>query len=182
MEWGRLSVVRPIRFVAGSLCALVVAVAGSSPALAVPPEHQPSQPSGPGSLPAGIACAFPVSLDLVSGDQGQNITFFDHNGNVVRIVGTARPSVWQFTNLDTNVSYTITLPAGTEVVTPSANGTTTIAVDGGAIGFNAPTDSPPGPFSFVNIGRLVAVVDANGHTTSLTLSGKRTDLCAKVAP
>jgi hypothetical protein len=50
-----------------------------------------------------------------------------------------------------------------------------------AIGFNAPTDTPPGPFSFMNIGRLVLVIAPDGSGTITQLSGNTTDLCAAVA-
>jgi hypothetical protein len=150
--------------------------------MAVAPTRTPSTPAAPGVLPAGVACTFAVSLDLVSGDQGQNFTFFDRNGNVVRQQGTAAPSVWRFTNLDTGKAVTVQLPAGSERVTTSSDGTTTVVIRGGAIGFNAPTDSPPGPFSFMNVGHLVVTIDTNGNGTSLSLSGKRVDLCAAVAP
>jgi hypothetical protein len=50
----------------------------------MPPAKEPSQPSGFGEVGPNMACVFPVSIDLVSGDEGQNFTFFDHQGNVVR--------------------------------------------------------------------------------------------------
>lgn len=177
-----MSVVGRRRLIVASFVVLVTVFGFCSQALAVPPDHEPFPGAAPGALPAGIACAFAVSIDLVSGDQGQIITFFDHDGNVVRIVGTAKPSVWRITNLDTNASFTFDLPAGQEVVIPQADGSTLVAIHGGAIDFNAPTDVPPGPFTIENVGQTVLVVAADGHTASLNLNGKVTDLCAKVAP
>lgn len=55
----------------------------------------------------GVACAFPIPLHLIGGDQGQNLTFFDRNGNVVREMGTATHATWRITNLDTEKSNAI---------------------------------------------------------------------------
>jgi hypothetical protein len=118
----------------------------------------------------------------VSGDQGQFFTFFDRSGNVVRAMGTATHSTWQVTNLDTGKTFAVQLPAGLERLTTSSDGTTTVVINGGAIGFNAPTDTPPGPFSFANSGRLVLTVDTNGNTTLLSVKGTQVDLCAAVSP
>ena len=45
----------------------------------------------------------------------------DHNGNVVRLMNHAKPSVWFFTNLDSGASFTLKLPAGVDRITPSAD-------------------------------------------------------------
>ena len=148
----------------------------------MPPTREPSQPSGFGSVDAGVACAFPVTIDLISGDQGQNFTFFDHSGNVVREMGTARPSVWKITNDLTGASRTVNLPAGHATITESPDGTITVEISGGAIGFNTPTDVPPGPFAFTNVGRLVQVIAPDGTGTLKKLTGHQFDLCAAVAP
>jgi hypothetical protein len=109
------------------------------------------------------------------------VTFFDRAGNVVRQTDHARPSTWVFTNLDSGKSVTLQLPAGTLTITPLADGTTKIFINGSAIGFNAPTDTPPGPFSFMSNGHLVLVIASDGSGTITQLSGNTTDLCAAVA-
>jgi len=161
---------------------IAVGISAGSAAMAVPPTHEPSQPSGFGHLDAGIACAFPVDIDLVSGDQGQVITFFDHNGNVVRQMGTARPSVWKITNTNTGASRTVDLAAGHQTVTTLPDGTVHVEISGGAIGFQGPLDTPAGPFAFTNVGRLVVDIAPDGTGTLVKLTGKRFDLCAAVAP
>src|SRR6476660_2641404 len=116
-----------------SVAAAVIAIglfAGSG-AGAVPPVHEPSAPSGFGSVPAGQACAFAVDIELLSGDQGKIITFFDHDGNVTRVQGTARPSTWSITNTDTGKSYAFRLPAGEQTLTTLPDGTTHIEISGG---------------------------------------------------
>jgi hypothetical protein len=164
------------------VAACVAALIGSAiPAGAVPPEREPGGSVGFGEIPAGIACEFAVSIDLVSGGQGQRVAFFDRAGNLVRETDHARPSTFLFTNLDTGKSVALRLPGGTLTITPLADGTTKIVINGSAIGFNAPTDTPPGPFSFTSNGHLVLVVASDGNSTITQLSGNPTDLCAAVA-
>ena len=90
------------------------------------------------------------------------------------------PSTWVITNLDTGESASVRLPAGTGTITFAADSTTTVVITGGAIGFNAPTDTPPGPFSLTNVGRLQFVIAPDG-TGTLSLQGVQTDLCAAVS-
>ena len=157
----------------------------AAPAAAAGPIREPYGPSSAGgsvagTYAAGVACPFAVSFEIVSGGTGQQVTFFDGNGDVVRIFNRVSPSTWVVTNLDTGKSYSLRLPAGTGRITFAPAGTTTVVITGGAIGFNSPTDSPPGPFSLTNVGRLVFVIAPNG-TGTLSLRGQQTDLCAAVS-
>jgi hypothetical protein len=160
---------------------IAVGVSTGSAAMAVPPTHEPTAPTGIGVVPAGQACSFAVDIELVSGDQGRMITFFDHEGNVTRIMGTARPSVWSITNVETGASATVNLPAGHQTVTFLADGTAHIEISGGVIGFQGPLDTPAGPFAFTNVGRLIVNIALDNTGTLLALSGHRFDLCAAVA-
>jgi len=160
---------------------IVVALCAGSVAGAVPPVHEPTAPTGIGVVPAGIACPFEVDIELVSGDQGRMITFFDHEGNVTRIMGTARPSVWRITNTATGATVNVTLPAGHQTVTFLPDGTAHIEISGGVIGFQGPADTPAGPFAFTNVGRLIVNIAPDNTGTLLALSGHRFDLCAAVA-
>lgn len=160
---------------------VVALLCAAIPAGASAPTREPGGSMSLGAVPAGVACAFAVSIDVVAGGEGQLMTFFDRGGNVVRQIDHARPSTWTFTNLDSGKSVTLRLPAGILMVSTAADGTTTVVVDGSAIGFNAPTDTPPGPFSIMNIGRLVIVIAPDGSGTLTQLSGNTTDLCAAVA-
>lgn len=175
---------RTIRYAFGALVTVSAWMSVTSPAAAVAPGREPYGPSSAGgsvagTYPAGTACPFGVSFEIMSGGTGQQLTFFDQNGDVVRIFNRVRPSTWVITNLDTGESSTVRVPAGTGRIT-FPNGTITVTISGGAIGFNAPTDTPPGPFALTNVGRLVFVIAPDG-TGTLTLSGKATDLCALVA-
>ena len=105
-----------------------------------------------GTYAAGVACPFAVSFEIVSGGTGQQVTFFDGNGDVVRIFNRVTPS--------TMGSHE---PRHREVLFPPApsrnredhlragrhhNGNHHRRCDR----FNAPADSPPGPFSLTNVG------------------------------
>jgi hypothetical protein len=160
-------------------------VSAAAPAAAVAPSHEPYGPSSAGgsvagTYPAGVACPFAVSIEIVSGGTGQQLTFFDGNGDVVRIFNRVTPSTWVITNLETGKTHSLRLPAGTGRITFAADGTTTVTISGGAIGFNSPADTPPGPFSLTNVGRLVFVIAPDG-TGTLSLKGAQTDLCAAVS-
>ena len=138
--------------------------------------------AGFGDLPAGIACAFAVSLNPVQPYRGTELTYFTKSGDVVRDVTVATRSTWKITNLDTQASYTFGVAAGRLSATPQADGSVTIAISGGVVGFNAPTDTPAGPFSQTFSGHLVLSVDSAGNGTTISHAGTPTDLCAAVAP
>jgi hypothetical protein len=145
------------------------------------PSREPVTGAGLGAFPAGIACPFAVSFDLVSGADGQLFTFFDHNGDVVRLMNTTMPGTWIITNLDTGASITLTGQGGVARITPSADGTTTVVLSGGIIGFNTPADTPPGPFALWIDGRLNVLIKSDGTVTLSQLAGKTVDLCAAVS-
>jgi len=192
VAWLRAEVrggMRMKRVLVSTIASLVVLLASSvtaAPADATGPIQEPYGPgsaggSVAGTYPAGIACPFAVSFEIVSGGTGKQWTFFDANGSVVRIHNHVGPSTWVITNLETAASFTVRLPAGNGTVRFAPDGTVTVTISGGAIGFNAPTDTPPGPFSLTNVGHLVFVVAPDGTGSLAQLSGKRTDLCAAVA-
>jgi len=171
-----------VRWSVATILALGTVVALSTGAMAVKPDKGPSEPLGIGTLDPGVACAFAVSIDLISGDQGQAFTFFDQSGNVVREMGTARPSTWRITNLESHASRTVDLPAGHLRSSTAPDGTMFVDISGGSIGFNGPTDTPPGPFAFTNVGHLVLAIRPDGTGTLVSVTGRRFDLCQAVAP
>jgi hypothetical protein len=167
------------------VCAVMVIVAVGLPATAASarqPDRQPSTQTGFGDIPAGVACVFPISLNAVQPYPGNQLTFFDRNGNVVHLATTVGRSTWKITNLDTSASYTFAVAGGRTNVTPHDDGSVTVVLSGGIVGSNAPTDSPPGPFAITFSGHLVLNISADGIFTFIQQSGTTTDLCAKVAP
>jgi hypothetical protein len=166
-----------------ALVVLWLTVCAVAPAGAAKPIIEPGVPGTPiaGTYPAGVACAFPVSFEVASGGGQRVFTFLDNGGNFERMATIARSSTWVFTNLSTDASYTVALPAGRTEVTVAGDGTVTVLLSGGIIGFNAPTDTPPGPFSLAVVGRLIFVITPDGTGTITQLSGKVIDLCAAVS-
>jgi hypothetical protein len=124
----------------------------------------------------------PVSLNPVEPYPGNQLTFFDRNGHSLHQAITVGPSTWKITNLDTNASYTFAVAAARANITPHDDGSVSVELSGGIVGFNAPTDTPPGPFAMTFSGRLVLNIGVDGAGTIIRQSGASTDLCAKVAP
>jgi len=153
----------------------------AAPAGANAPDRQPGLITIAGTYPAGVACPFAVSFEIVAGGEGQILTFVDSEGNLVRLLNTARPITWLVTNLETDATYTYTGRGGVSKITPSVDGTTTVEVSGGIIGFNTPTDTPPGPFALSIEGHLVFLIAADGTGTLTQVTGRTTDLCAAVS-
>jgi len=110
----------------------------------------------------------------------QLVCNYNQNGDVARIHNQVGASIWVITNLDSGASHTLRLPAGNGTITFAPDGTIAVKITGGAIGFNSPADTPPGPFSLTNVGHLLFVI-APDSTGTLQISGKATDLCAAVS-
>jgi hypothetical protein len=175
---------RRSRSITCAVLAILAVGLSATAASANQPDRQVLPVSNPGfgDIPAGVACAFPISLNPVQPYPGNQLTFFDRNGNVVHQAITVGPSTWKITNLDTNASYTFAVAAARANVTPHDDGSVTVALSGGIVGFNAPTDTPPGPFALTFSGRLVINITADGTGTFIQRKGTSTDLCAAVAP
>jgi hypothetical protein len=172
--------------VASWLVVVPVLTLMATPAGAVAPIREPYGPGSAGgsiagTYPAGVACPFAVSFEIVAGGTGQQWIFLDQNGDVARIQNRVGPSTWVITNVDSGDSHTLQLPAGNGMIRFAADGTLTVTISGGVIGFNAPTDTPPGPFSLAVAGHVVFVVAPDGTGTLAQESGKVTDLCAAVS-
>lgn len=161
--------------------AVVAGTVGSPAAWATAPTRGPGGSMSLGSFPAGVACAYPVSFTVTGGGEGDSFTFVDGDGNVRQIIVHTRPSTWAFTNTATQESVSLSIPAAIIKIVPFADGSLRIEIDGAAIGFNGPSDSPAGPFSTINIGRLVAVVAPDG-TADVSFRGKFTLLCPLLEP
>jgi hypothetical protein len=155
------------------------------PAGALAPTREPYGPGSAGgsiagTYPAGVACPFAVSFEIVEGGTGQQWTFFTQDGDLARIQNRVGPSTWVITNLESGESYTLRLPAGSGTIRFATDGTITVTISGGVIGFNAPTDTPPGPFASAIAGHVVFIVAPDGTGTLAQQSGTVTDLCAAV--
>ncbi len=155
----------------------VVAAALATPtALAVPPDQQPTNNQG-AALPAGVACEFPLTIDVVF-DKQTTRTFFDSAGNPVRIE-ISGPLVLGVTNADTQVSFPVRL-AG-KLTFDLRRETTTLIGTGRTFVALFPSDFPPGPSSTITSGRQVITIDENEAFHLVSRVGRVMDVCAALS-
>ncbi len=167
------------RSLRGSIAAPVVLawLLGAAPAGAQRP-HEPL-PSDPVVLPAGQYCdgftaviTFPV--------MNQHIIRRTTVGGVttLKITGHAKATV---TNQVTGESVTLNISGpGTLVLFP--DGSFSIDAHGPNLLWTAAENSFPGvPTISYTTGHVKVFVDASGQTTSYSLRGRRTDICAVLA-
>src|SRR3954452_18749005 len=107
---------RKVRAASAVLLAVSAWMAIAAPASAVAPAREPYGPASAGAsvagtYPAGGACRVAVFFEIVSGGTGQQVTFLDQSGNVVRVFNRVRPSTWVITNVETGESATVRVPA-----------------------------------------------------------------------
>ena len=137
------------------------------------------EPAAAADFPAGIACTFPLHIDLV--DNRKVHEFIDANGNDVQLItGLAGPVT--LTNTDTAASLTGSGGAVTKEVTTPDGRTTTVTVTGHSLLILFPTDVPAGPSTTGYVGRIVFTIDnITGLFTLQETRGTATDLCAALS-
>ncbi|BCW81789.1 hypothetical protein [Arthrobacter sp. NicSoilC5] len=162
---------------------IVAALLTMSPsAVAAPPEKGPAPGDFSADLLAGEACPdFPLRVEA-SGSNVTVRTFYDRQGDPVRILQAGRGYTLTYTNLDTGESLTIR-PTGSNRTIVDNGDTLTITETGTAGIILFPSDTPKGPSSTQFYGRIVyTVVDDGSFTlTSLKTSGTSIDICARLA-
>jgi hypothetical protein len=130
-------------------------------------------------LPAGLACEFPLTVDVGRDRRKEHVKqFVDNNGNpVTLILMTGRGSAITLTNDDTGA--TLSLPAsGAPSREVQSDGTSTFTTMGHLVLILFPTDVPAGPSTTLYVGRVVFDVDDTGVFTLRETRGNSTDLCA----
>ena len=153
---------------------LAFGLLGASSAFAAKPTHETST-SPPVEFPAGFVCEFPIQ---VSAQTSNVTTFFDRQGNPVRILITHFSPV-TVTNADTGKS--ITVPHGAAFHSfPNPDGSQTLITTGHALVAAFPTDVG-GPSLTLYSGRVVQTLTANFDLTAITTSGKSVDMCAALS-
>jgi len=142
----------------------------------------PPEPVDPQDFffPAGSACPFNLQLSQ-SGGNLHTKTFFDRNGNPVRIIQAGKGFLLTYTNVDTGASVTIRTDGSVSNTTINPDGTQTVSATGhnGLILF--PTDIPAGPTTTQYIGRFVYTIDKDFVFTLVSTSGSQRDICAELA-
>jgi hypothetical protein len=136
-------------------------------------------------LPAGLACAFRLSVEIRGGNQVMK-EFEDKNGNVVRKLSAGKGSALSFTQCidateDPCTGATFSLKANGSVIHTTVNpdGSSTVADTGHNVVILFPTDVPPGPSTTLYVGRLVFTISPppDNVFTVQSFSGHTTDIC-----
>src|SRR5215208_4076844 len=82
-------------------------------------------------LSAGIACAFPLRVEIRSADHGRvSRAFTDKNGNPVRVLTTGKGDDLVFTNLDNGATFSLKGTGSVSDVRVNPDGSTTVASTG----------------------------------------------------
>jgi hypothetical protein len=127
------------------------------------------------SLPAGVACSFPLQIDITGGPQVTK-TFTAADGSV-RVLSAGKGSDLVFTNVATGATYAL---KGNGTVTWRL-GSTRLTFSGHNVVIYFPTDIPAGPSTTLVVGKEVIAVDSSGTFTRLSRSGTTTDICAALS-
>jgi len=130
------------------------------------------------NFPRGLACAFPLQVDITFSEHRVMRTFTDRNGNVVRILSAGKGDTLLFTNVDTGETILLQPNGAVERDTLNADGSVTSVITGHNVLILFPTDVPAGPSTTQYVGRVVFTVDTNGTFTLQSVSGISTDICA----
>jgi hypothetical protein len=171
---------RLVRLATATALASAAIIVGAQPASAL---------DLPGAPDPFAGCAFPLRLEPITGDPDKGgfppvrRELKDQNGNTVFLQLAGKNGGVVYTNIDTNEALSFR-PRGTAIKqTTDSNGSTTWVVTGhfGLTFFS--TDNPPGPSTIFYDGRVV-FVDNPGDAADVFIesSGKKTDVCAELAP
>jgi len=156
---------------------LATAMVYAAAAIAAPPIQLPP-PDSPQSFDEGVACEFPLGLDL-SGSNFHLKPFFDKNGDFVRVMIAGKGSRMTFTNEESLATLSLNAYGFSVKETSDADGIITDTITGHVLVIRFPSDVPAGPSTTLYVGRLVQTTDPNtGVGTFQSFSGKQTDICA----
>lgn len=131
-------------------------------------------------LPMGVACpSFDLRLEGYIADSRVYRTFYDKNGNVVRMFAGGKGNVLKFINLNTQASLTLRTGGSVEKTGVREDGSvSTYTAMGHNVVIMFPTDIPAGPSTKLYIGRVDFSIDTGGTWTMLSRTGTQFDICA----
>ena len=121
-------------------------------------------------------CAFPV-LGHIEGKE-IDTTFTDKDGNPVKLIGVFPGNTLTLTNLETRKSITVGA-TGSFQLRAKPDGSSAGMVTGQGAWLSNPVTGEPGIWH--QSGRVTAIIDADGNTTSVSNTGKLVDLCPQLA-
>lgn len=134
--------------------------------------------AAPIDFPAGVACSFPLRLDIATPANRVDRTFTDSNGNPLRILSVGKGNVLTFTNLSTGASLVLNTKGSAGKTTINPDGTSTFLGGGYNVLIFFPTDVPTGPSTILFVGTVIVTTDQFGTSTLQKTSGTSTDICA----
>jgi len=130
-------------------------------------------------LDAGVACSFPLRIDITGGPQVTK-TFTAADGSV-RVLSAGKGSDLVFTNLATGATYALKGNGTVSWTRVDTSGSTRLTFSGHNVVIYFPTDVPAGPSTTLVVGKEVIAVDSSGTFTRLARSGTTTDICAALS-
>jgi hypothetical protein len=132
-------------------------------------------------LPAGVACSFPLAIDISGGNQIHK-EFLDKNGNVVRMLSAGRGVALTLTNTDTSATLSLQSNGSVSHTTFNPDGSRTEVATGHNLLIFFPSDDPPGPSTTLYVGKVVYTVSPTGEVFTLQqFNGQATDICAALS-
>ena len=133
-------------------------------------------------LPAGLACDFPLHVEVFGGNQVMK-EFTDETGNIVRMLSAGKGSLLVFENGSTDATLSVTTGGSVSQTTFNPDGSQTVTGTGHTVLILFPTDVPAGPSTTLVQGRIVYTISPapDNVFTVQEVSGKTTDICAALS-
>lgn len=137
--------------------------------------------------PCGLACEN-SAVRITSADNSRtNTRVFTSKDGTVRTQTTGKgPDLTIINPDDPSVTYSLKGNGTTSRTVSQPDGTSTLTVTGHNVLIYFPTDTlaggEPGPATQLVTGRAVVNIDAAGNWTTVSQSGKVTDICAELPP
>jgi hypothetical protein len=155
------------------LSSVLIALAVVPAATADKPKREPLP--APEDQPL-TQCGFPVLGHI---DGGEIKTVFSKAGDPVKQIEAFPGQTMTLMNLDTGKSITV-VNSGSTQARAERDGSITISI----MGHGPLPDEVVGEpgLWYLNGGRVVVILDAQGNLTSVTISGNVVDLCDQLAP
>ncbi len=140
-------------------------------ALALGTVASASLANGGFTYPAGLACSFPLTISDDGTGHRVERTFYDRNGNLVRMVNNGTGPDLTLTNASTGASLTLHSNGANMLFKPRENGMVLVRTTGHVVLIMFPTDSPPGPSTVLHVGQLVYTYEPNSSTNFTVVQG-----------
>jgi hypothetical protein len=141
-------------------------------ALALGTVASASLANGGFTYPAGLACSFPLTISDDGPGHRVERTFYDRNGNLVRMINNGTGPDLTLTNASTGASLTLQGNGANMLFKPQENGMVLVRTTGHLVLIIMfPTDSPPGPITVLHVGQLVYTYEPNSSTNFTVVQG-----------